>query len=777
LGLEPSVPAPNPFVLDQMPVCKYFSSKNGCRRGDQCHFQHVQLESPEQLESTMRPPYLMPSFRIANRGPTTPATVPIYTSPDLLAEVDCRYFKTGGCKNGDKCRFRHDTTRGEDKAHDGILPQVRKDQSDPKSGENSQVQARAELSKATESNTRELGGAFVSFGSGGNVISIEPAAVSTARLQMCNISCSWYQPSKIANLEFTSSQSMEEAAQNLGRTKVLNRSLNCRTAVNKKAKPWQCIVKIGNLDVSTSSKILREACGRQPRTVTFGESSYSSSREAIGQAIQRLLSSTGTVESWIMSSSVKGAQNKAIATFSTMGQAAKAITEFNGYKLPQLGGSKIMLSHSVKAKFSILTSMHSAISSELLNVQQKFRSNDYLEIKSYPSTDKAHRFTTLHIISNTAQEVGRAKAAVEKILNGHTARGGRDLIWHEFFLKPEGTAYLNDLGKQHNVFIYRNARKCILSLYGNEEDRAIVESVLLETVDDLAVSTFDIELDDKIPEAAHQAGYRKIIERLGKTAARLNVMTSPKTITIHGSSEDADWARAVLREESGQVSDTGSHVEEHLTCVVCWCDISETYTTPCGHVYDRECFVNQCLSAGDENIPIQCLGSSGSCQAVISFVELESALSRDQLDKLLERSFTRYIRTHPGNYQYCPTADCDQVYEVSDDARIYTCSTCLTSICTKCGAISHEGLTCDQNKSAQIGDDAFEEWKKKNGANDCPKCGSTIQKSEGCNHIECKACGAHICWVCMQVFSVGSETYGHMKAEHGSFFDAGCGDY
>lgn len=186
-----------------------------------------------------------------------------------------------------------------------------------------------------------------------------------------------------------------------------------------------------------------------------------------------------------------------------MEQAAKAIIEFNGYKLSQLGGSKILLSHLVNAKFSILSSMYTAISFELANMQRSFRSNNDLEIKTYPSADKNHRFITLHIILDTAQEVGKAKAAVEKILNGHTARGGKDLIWHEFIQKSEGMAYLNDLGKEHNVFIYRNARKCIVSLYGNEEDKTIVESALLKIVDDLAVFTFNIELDGKVPEAIH----------------------------------------------------------------------------------------------------------------------------------------------------------------------------------------------------------------------------------------------------------------------------------
>ena len=361
---------------------------------------------------------------------------------------------------------------------------------------------------------------------------------------------------------------MEEAAQNLGRTKVLNRTLNCKTAVNKKAKPWQCYVKVGNLDVSTTSKMLKDACRRQPRLVTFGESSYSSSSEAMGQAIQHLLSSVGNIVAWTMSSNTKSAQSKATATFSTMEQAAKAITEFNGYKLPLLGGSKILLSYLVKAKFSILSSMYVAISPELENAQRSFRSKNYLEIKSYPSADQNHRFTTLHIISDRAQEVGKAKAAVEKILNGHTARGGKDVIWHEFFLKPEGMAYLNGLGKQHHVFIYRNARKCILSLYGNPGNKAIVESALLKTVDDLTVCTFDIDLDSTVPEAAHQAGYRKIVEKLGKTAARLNVTKSPKTITIHGSSDDAAWARAVLWKESGQATETRKNVETVKTLLV-----------------------------------------------------------------------------------------------------------------------------------------------------------------------------------------------------------------
>ena len=556
----------------------------------------------------------------------------------------------------------------------------------------------------------------------------------------------------------------------------MNRTLQCTTMVNKETRPWLCLVKVGNLDISTTSKMLRAVCEQKSCTITFGGNSYSSSAEEICQAIRRLLSSVGTIEAWTVSTGTTGAQMKASATFSTVEQATKAVTELNGYKLPQLGGSKILLSHMVKAKFSILSSMHAAISSEIADLKQSLSSKNYLEIKSYPPSDKGRQFTVLHIISDTALEVGRAKAAVEKILNGHTARGGKDIIWNDFFLKPEGMAYLNDLGKQHNVFIYRNARKCILSLYGSKENKAFVESALLKVVEDLTVSTFHIHLEGNVLAAALHGGYRRIVERLGKTAARLSVTSSPKTITIHGSSQDADWARAALHDESGQGPGRDAVVGDNSTCPVCWCDVTELYMTPCGHAYDLECFVNQCLSSGDEHIPIKCLASSGDCQAVIPFPELEATLTRDQLDKLLEKSFTRHVRTHPGDYQYCPTANCDQVYGVTTDGKIFTCSTCLTAICTKCGAVAHEGLSCDQYKSAILGDDAFAEWKLKNDARDCPKCGCTIQKSEGCNHMQCKACKAHICWVCMKVLDTGKATYEHMSAKHGGIFDPGYGD-
>lgn len=129
--------------------------------------------------------------------------------------------------------------------------------------------------------------------------------------------------------------------------------------------------------------------------------------------------------------------------------------------------------------------------------------------------------------------------------------------------------YLNDLKKQHNVFIYRNVRKCILSLYKNKQNKTIVEAALRKSIENLAVSTFNIELNDKISTTAYHAAYRRIVKKLGKTAARLNVTTSPKTITIDESSQDVVCAIFILREESGQVTATKDNIEANFTRAVC----------------------------------------------------------------------------------------------------------------------------------------------------------------------------------------------------------------
>lgn len=96
--------------LQIMPVCKFFSSKSGCARGDQCYYQHgLPPVNPADRAQSWR--------KTRNESDQIiPAGASLANFPDPVAKVSCRYYSIGACKNGDSCRFRHEGTRGETSA-------------------------------------------------------------------------------------------------------------------------------------------------------------------------------------------------------------------------------------------------------------------------------------------------------------------------------------------------------------------------------------------------------------------------------------------------------------------------------------------------------------------------------------------------------------------------------------------------------------------------------------------------------------------------------------
>ena len=67
----------------------------------------------------------------------------------------------------------------------------------------------------------------------------------------------------------------------------------------------------------------------------------------------------------------------------------------------------------------------------------------------------------------------------------------------------------------------------------------------------------------------------------------------------------------------------------------------------------------------------------------------------------------------------------------------------------------------------------------------CPRCRVPIEKTEGCNHVECRSvmpylvflhlglmscrCGVHVCWRCLGTFAA-REIYNHMSSVHGGYY-------
>ncbi len=266
-------------------------------------------------------------------------------------------------------------------------------------------------------------------------------------------------------------------------------------------------------------------------------------------------------------------------------------------------------------------------------------------------------------------------------------------------------------------------------------------------------------------------GFQRILDVLGEGNARLDRGKQPPAIAIFGSSKDLDLATAALHDgKNTSTTSPAIHKEAPEDCPVCWTDPHQPIRLSCGHTYCHDCFCGQCQSADVHDFPLKCLGNSSKCSHVISNGELRDKLLATEFEALLDKALDAFIRTRTQQYQFCPTADCPNIYRVTTESHTTTCQECLTTICTSCQIVSHDGLSCEENKDLRSeGAEAFRKWKESNDVRDCPKCKVAIENNDGCMHMECYSCHAHICWHCMKVFEKSSEVYGHMMTAHGTW--------
>ncbi|KAI3823086.1 hypothetical protein L1987_04512 [Smallanthus sonchifolius] len=199
------------------------------------------------------------------------------------------------------------------------------------------------------------------------------------------------------------------------------------------------------------------------------------------------------------------------------------------------------------------------------------------------------------------------------------------------------------------------------------------------------------------------------------------------------------------------------------------CDVEDGYRLEkCNHEFCRSCLVEQCESAiknPGNSFPIRC--AYEGCGALILLVDLKSLLLTDKFDELFRASLGSFVVSSSGKYRFCPSPDCPSVYQVVGDGRPFACRACSVETCTRCLLEYHPSLSCEMYKELKSDPDlSLKEWMKgKEEVRHCPACTHTIEKIDGCNHIECR-CGIHICWVCLESFKSSYECYAHLRSIH-----------
>ncbi|KAI0593096.1 hypothetical protein F4775DRAFT_608315 [Biscogniauxia sp. FL1348] len=520
--------------------------------------------------------------------------------------------------------------------------------------------------------------------------------------------------------------------------------------------------------------------------------------------VYSICTSVGPLEWWEPVPHTLGKHIKAVARFQSEKDAREAVRTLNDKRLPFDYSSKLTARLIHSAQFKVSSPIYNAVQSQI-----EANISDWKELGLHfvatETSDPDLWYRVLKVEGVDENHLATATKTITRILAGRTARDGPATLWHPS-LREAGvlTRRLKYLQHQIGVVIVRNKTKSEIRLYGPAKKCTEAQAEIAKILKAEDSDEFSIELDDKSFLWACRGGFKEITDQIGSDNARLDVVSTPKRIVTTGTDREYQIARTLVNAHRGPAAkkaDPGTNLSSGSAnsssnaaaaaavddCSVCWTEAENPIRTSCGHVYCLDCFENLCMSATRQDaavVRIRCAGSRDACATVLELPEIQAHLSSSAFEELLEQSFASYVRQHPQQLRYCPSADCDAVYQVAatagtsqddDDKDEYTCPRCLTTVCRACHEQHGGGISCAEHQDRATGRwDAFLRLKEEAGIQDCPRCGTPVEKTDGCDHVLCR-CGAHVCWACLDHFDTADDCYNHMRDMHGSI-GLGYGD-
>lgn len=208
----------------------------------------------------------------------------------------------------------------------------------------------------------------------------------------------------------------------------------------------------------------------------------------------------------------------------------------------------------------------------------------------------------------------------------------------------------------------------------------------------------------------------------------------------------------------------------------------------CQHVYCKACMTEYFgIQIKDGNV--QCLNCpEPKCSSVATPTQVKQLVD-EQLFARYDRLLLQSTLDLMADVVYCPRTSCGTPVMVEPDSTMGICSGCQYAFCTLCKMGYHGVSHCkfpteelrdlrdeyllassegkkfmEQRFGKRVIQRAVEEsfsrdWLDENCKN-CPRCGTNIQKVDGCNKMTCTSCKQYFCWLCMGSLSRGNP-YSH----------------
>ncbi|KAJ3333170.1 hypothetical protein HDU76_010924 [Blyttiomyces sp. JEL0837] len=476
---------------------------------------------------------------------------------------------------------------------------------------------------------------------------------------------------------------------------------------------------------------------------------------------------------------LNAAWKKAIANFSSMAMAQKAVEVLNGKKITGLCDQPITAEMYFSCKFTVLNTIFNFIKSQVDDIV-----NDLAAKKTTPGIKQGSTSasTTAHVrvdifpgdtitrvvmSSSDSGNLASGRHRFNQVLLGTVVKAAdsQKKLWTPRFETVVGVRALKAVGEETGGLAFCDRKAQVVKVFA--KDRGVVDTVV-ERVRRLVSEWDAMEKTMMISKEGLQAVFVCSLEGLKEMAAAddIRVDVAKKQLKVDGDHGVVERIRAAIKSIMDKRTNptTGTHTSDEISCPVCFCEVAPTssITLSCGHAYCVPC-ARHYASTFTGPFPMCCVAEK--CGAKISFGDLNTLLTVPDRDALLETSWTTHVATHPDTYRVCSTVDCPGVF-IKSVGQVQQCSVCLCTLCVLCGASDHAGLSCKDVAGLSVEDVGYYKWRLENGIKACPKCGTDIQKAEGCNHMKCIRCCVHFCWVCGGIFE-SNVIYEHMRVEHG----------
>lgn len=197
--------------------------------------------------------------------------------------------------------------------------------------------------------------------------------------------------------------------------------------------------------------------------------------------------------------------------------------------------------------------------------------------------------------------------------------------------------------------------------------------------------------------------------------------------------------------------DVRCDAKEDVTCRICYDTVSpdQVHALGCRHFFCRDCYggyLESSVADGPSCVLTHCAEPNCTQRVPKSFFH---AVAPDGVAGRFDQYMLKNFIKTSLSMNYCPAPRCDKV-SVGSGITTIQCE-CGFPYCFKCGQEAHDPCSCDQLNKWQLknsDDSETANWLLTH-TKMCPKCKSSTEKNDGCNHMTCKICAHHYCWICM----------------------------